>query len=111
MKRKSGTSAASILALLSAIHVYWAAGGKRFQAGTIPEVNGKAAFEPGPAMTLVVAAGLATAAAAVYRSGTVERRGRPAAAVALIFALRAIGDFRNVGFFQRERRSDRKSVG
>ena len=49
---------------LAAIHVYWALGGRQGADAAIPEVEGKPLFQPGPAVTLVVA-GLLTLASAM----------------------------------------------
>ena len=46
---------AAILAVLAAIHVYWAVGGKWGAAQVFPKLEGKPAFRPGPAPTLAVA--------------------------------------------------------
>jgi hypothetical protein len=96
---------------LAAVHVYWAAGGLRGAADAIPETEaGRPLFRPGPALTMVVAGLLASAAATMLvrvgiGSSFVPRAlGRCGAwGVALALVTRAIGDFNHVGFFKRRR--------
>jgi len=97
----------AVFVMLSALHVFWAAGGRAGGLVAIPRSAGRPLFTPGPLSTLGVAgalvvAALATAAAAGwFGHGTPLRAGRPLAyALALVFALRAVGDFRYVGFFK-----------
>ncbi|MBP2647164.1 MAG: hypothetical protein H6Q77_788 [Gemmatimonadetes bacterium] len=99
---------ASGFALLSALHLYWAAGGRAGAVAALPERNGAPLFQPGFASTLVVAGLLASAALLVLAHagrwpaavlpGWMVRLGVPVAAVALL--ARSIGDFRYVGFFK-----------
>ena len=74
--------------------------------------DSRPAFAPGPILTLLVAGALAGAAAVpLLRTGMLvapvpDRLVRMAtAALAAIFALRAVGDFRLVGFFKRRSES------
>jgi hypothetical protein len=100
-----------IFGVLSALHVYWALGGRAVSSAVVPEVGGKKTFDPGPGATLVVAALLALAALDIaLRSRWVELSFAPEALVrfgawtlAVVFGLRAVGDFRTVGFFKRVR--------
>jgi Protein of unknown function (DUF3995) len=102
---------ASAFGGLAAIHVYWAAGGLRGAVDAIPETEGGGPlFRPGPAITMVVAGLLASAAALMLlRVGigsslvprVLDRCG--AWGVALALVARAIGDFNYVGFFKRRR--------
>ena len=107
MQRILATSLMAIFVALSALHVFWAAGGRAGGAAAIPRHAGRALLSPSPLGTLAVAAALlaaalVTAAAAGWLGrGTPLRIGRPLAYVlALVFALRAVGDFRYVGFFK-----------
>lgn len=90
-------------------HVAWAFGSRK-ASGVIPEVNGKKAFDPSPAITLLVAAvlfGCALLIAAV--AGWVSLPLPPewlryaTYALAIAFFARAIGEFRLVGFFKKVR--------
>jgi len=95
------------LLILSALHVYWAAGGKSPGASVIPEVSGRRVFEPTRVTTLAVALALACAAVVVLARGGLLSLPIPAApvawacgAVGAAFLLRAMGEFRLVGFFK-----------
>ncbi|MBW2241500.1 MAG: DUF3995 domain-containing protein [Deltaproteobacteria bacterium] len=98
---------------LALLHVYWAFGGKLGLGATVPSQDGRPVFEPGAAATLAVAMALVAAAAVcALRSGWL-RLGEPSWVaslgiwvIALVFAARAVGDFRFVGFFKRVRGSD-----
>jgi uncharacterized protein DUF3995 len=99
---------ALVLALLSGLHVYWAAGGRRGTAVVIPERDGRPLLSPSRGMTLIVAALLlAGSGCLLARVGVVGRDLSPGLAewgtrlMAAAFVLRAIGDFRYVGFFKR----------
>lgn len=101
---------AAVLLSLSALHVSWAFGGRLGSGTVIPEVNGRRALNPSPAATLVVAAGLLLAAGVALSRGAViwpSLPGSPAhwgaIAFGVVFVLRAIGEFRLVGFFKRVR--------
>lgn len=97
--------------LLSAMHLYWAAGGRAGAVASLPERNGAPVFQPGVASTLAVAGLLAFAATLVLAHagrwpapalpGWMVTLGVPVAAVVLL--ARSIGDFRYVGFFKRVR--------
>ena len=105
MKREAGMAGSAILLGLAGLHVFWAAGGRALQSGTIPERDGRPLFQAGPRSTLVVAAGLAAASVAVLSAGTTNHLRKPTLVVAALFALRAMGDFRTVGFFKRRNQS------
>jgi Protein of unknown function (DUF3995) len=101
-----------IFLLLAAVHLYWAFGGQRGARDAVPEYDGKPLFRPRPGGTLVVAALLICAAAIVLsraRAGAsllsplVRRWG--AWGVAAVLILRAVGEFRFVGFFKRYRQT------
>ncbi|MGL5817383.1 MAG: DUF3995 domain-containing protein [Phycicoccus sp.] len=84
------------LAVASALHVYWAAGGRWLFDRAVPP-----GVVPGRWLTLVVAAALASFAAlvllAAWDVGPAVLRWPVAAGVAVL-TLRAIGDTRNAGF-------------
>ena len=105
-----GIIVSGVFAALAGLHLYWVAGGRWGAGVTIPEVEGRASFTPPPAATVAVAAALATAMVIVLgRIGALERLApdwmfRWATwAIALVFLLRAIGEFKLVGFFKRVR--------
>ena len=104
-----------VLLAISAIHFYWIAGGRWGLANALPEQNGTKTMKPGPISTLSVAIifgamgffylykiGQFPLADSVV-PGWLNRYGLWL--LAGIFLLRAIGDFRYVGFFKRIRNS------
>jgi hypothetical protein len=99
------------LGLLSALHLYWAAGGRTGAVAALPEREGAPIFQPGIASTLVVAGLLLSAALLVLaRAGHWPAALLPdwmvtlgAPVVALVLLARSIGDFRYIGFFKRVR--------
>jgi len=109
----TGAAAIVILLVLVAVHLYWAAGGKAGKAGAIPTAEGRPVIKPSAMGTAMVAAALCAIAALVaLRIGWLTLPGFPsdnifvriaAWLIAAVFALRAIGDFRHVGFFKRVR--------
>jgi hypothetical protein len=97
--------------LLAALHVYWAYGGRWGAAVTVPVVDGRPAFRPGRASTLVVAILLVAAGAIIaVRSNTIPGQDAAPRLVHLgawtlcaVFALRAVGNFKTFGFFKGTR--------
>src|SRR5271163_3085928 len=111
----AGAVAILILIVLAGVHVYWAAGGKAGKGAAIPTAAGRAVLRPSALGTAMVAVGLlAMAALLAVMIGWLNP---PAFAyehdlikiaawlIAAMFALRAIGDFRYVGFFKSIRDS------
>ena len=102
----------AIFAFLALVHVYWAFGGRFARVAAIPELRGSPSFVPGRMATLLVACALFGCAALVgAATGFIDV---PVQAVvirwgcfglALLLLLRAIGDFRLVGFFKTVRGS------
>ncbi len=102
--------AVALLLAIAALHIFWALGGRLGHTVAVPERNGKPAFQPGPLATFAVAVVLVIAATLIA-----ALRGWIALPlslglvrilvwlIALAFAVRAIGDFRYVGFFKRIR--------
>lgn len=105
------------LSAIALLHVYWAFGGsldsdrvipKRQAAGPVPGTQLQVpAFRPSRRITLLVAAALAAAASLVaLRAGlfapALHHCALQAAVslIALVFLVRAVGDFRLVGFFK-----------
>lgn len=99
---------AGIFSVLSGIHVYWAFGGKRGLTAAIPTKDGNPLFEAGPGGTLAVAVALLVAGGIVLgRIDVFVLASMPAWvyqwgvwAIAVLFFLRAIGEFRYAGFFK-----------
>lgn len=103
-------SLVTIFGLVGLWHVYWAFGGTLAKAGAIPEINGRPVFSPSRIGTMIVALALFGSAmlVAVVAKFTMAFLPRGPAVglsyvLALILFIRAIGDFRLVGFFKRIR--------
>jgi hypothetical protein len=111
----AGAVAIVILIVLAGVHAYWAGGGKAGKGAAIPTAGGRAMLKPSALGTAMVAFGLLTMAALL--AVTIGWVNPPAFAyehdlvkiaawlIAAVFALRAIGDFRYVGFFKSVRDS------
>jgi hypothetical protein len=97
---------------LSLMHGYWLFGGRVGLRAAIPEIDGKPVFQPSTLSTLVVAIGLALCAVVIAATAGIFRLPLSHAvlawltrALAVVLLVRAIGDFRLVGFFKRIRHS------
>lgn len=97
-----------ILVSLGLVHLYWLFGGTWGWQAALPEKNGQKVLDPKPVDTLLVAAGLIGFGLfhlhkigwlALALPSWVNQSGLWI--IASIFFLRAIGDFRYVGFFKR----------
>ena len=102
----------SAFVFLASVHVYWAFGGRIAMVAAIPELRGAPSFVPGRIATLLVASSLFSCAALVGAASGFIDAPVPAVAIqwscfglALLLLLRAIGDFRLVGFFKTVRGS------
>lgn len=108
MRSASGILLAAVFAVLSLLHIYWALGGRLASGVAVPVVEGERTFNPSLLGTMLVAIALLIAmftiigqlgllGAAIpkwiFRWGT--------CGIALIFFLRAIGEFKLVGFFKQ----------
>ena len=104
---------AAVFTVLAALHVFWAFGGSAAGSAAIPEVAGRPAFVPSRLATLAVAAALMLAALVALAQGgwlALDRWLVPAwvaraacGVLGAVFVLRAIGEFRLVGFFKSVR--------
>jgi hypothetical protein len=102
---------ATAFALLSALHIYWALGGRSGAIAALPERDGVPLFRPGLASTLVVAGLLASSALLVLAHAGrgpgvllpdwIVTLGVPV--VAVVMLARSVGDFRYIGFFKKVR--------
>ncbi|KAB2965390.1 MAG: DUF3995 domain-containing protein [Thermoanaerobaculia bacterium] len=101
---------AGVLALLAALHAYWATGGRRGWRIALPESGGRPLIQPSARDCLVVALALACAAFVVAAQGF----GTPGVVPALllraacfgvgaVLLVRAAGDRRYIGFLKRVR--------
>jgi len=97
----------AIFALIAAVHLYWAMGGRLGMGAAIPSVGGAPVLSPSAGMTVLVALALFAAAALVATTGgalplPLPRRLTDILAIllGLVMVARAIGDFRLLGFFK-----------
>ena len=104
--------AATTLSVIAGAHLYWAAGGQAGSSAAIPQANGEPLFRPGRGATVLVATGLfALAGLALWRDGLIllplpffiAKIG--AWLATLVFLVRAIGDFKYLGWSKRVRGS------
>ena len=104
-----GSGGAAVLAAVSGLHLYWAAGGRRGRHAVVPTADGRPLLAPSAVASVAVAAALAMAsglyvgATARWEPRWVYRVG--ASGAATVLAARAIGDRRHVGFLKRSRDS------
>jgi hypothetical protein len=89
---------AAVFAFLALLHFYWAARGVGANNAAIPHIDGKPAFKPSRAATMAVGLVLLATSAIVLLQVQLLIAG-----AAAVLVLRAIGDFRLVGFFKRVR--------
>jgi hypothetical protein len=98
-----------ILVALAGLHVFWVFGGRAGLEDVIPFADGEPLVRPGAAATVLVALLLFAAAAVSLWRGVLPHASPhwiPRCGIwviALIFAGRAVGDFRYVGFFKKIR--------
>ncbi|HEV2914928.1 MAG TPA: DUF3995 domain-containing protein [Pyrinomonadaceae bacterium] len=110
MRNTSGVLLAAVFVTLALLHVYWAAGGRFASGVTVPTVSGKRFFNPSPAGTILVAAAFLVAIFVILGRLGIVGKALPAwifrlgtLGIAIIFFLRAVGEFRLVGFFKQVR--------
>lgn len=99
-------SVAFIMGIASLIHFYWALGGKTGLQDAGPTLEGDTAFTPGRFITFIVACLimlLALLALLLHWSWQPVQILVPYAGclVATVLVIRAVGDFRYVGFFKK----------
>lgn len=100
-----------ILLLLAGVHMYWLTGGRKGSAAAIPSDGTKSLFQPSRLATGVVALLLAAAGLLIFVLGSIVPQAllphwliqSGGWLLAIVFVLRAIGDFRWVGFFKQRR--------
>jgi Protein of unknown function (DUF3995) len=90
-----------IFIMLSGLHFYWAFGGKYASTAVVPEISGKAVFKPSFLVTILVAFALLFAAwlsLNPYHNNILVYGNL---AIGIVMSVRAIGDFKYVGFFKK----------
>lgn len=97
-----------IFAFLSLMHFYWGVGGRWGYDAVIPELNGKPAFDPSKGVTILLAIILMLPILLIL--GKMEVIGNKLPSwlfqaglwgIGFVFLLRAIGNFKTVGFFKK----------
>jgi hypothetical protein len=98
-----------VFLFLASMHIYWALGGRWGGEAVIPaKEDATKVFTPGPLPTLIVAAGLLVAGFLVLITARLIDVRLPRFIdryalwfIAGVFMIRAIGDFKYVGFFKK----------
>jgi hypothetical protein len=108
MKNILGILLATIFAILGLFHIVWALDGRIGGTNTIPSNNGVAIFKPSIPATLAVSLALFLAMMTILVQigffgemipNWISRRAT--FGIAALFFLRAIGEFKYVGFFKK----------
>jgi len=93
---------------LAIIHIYWAFGGNLGKSAALPEIDGKPLFLPSAPLTflvsgllLICALFITVLANWVALPVTHKLTTGLGVLLAAVFAMRAIGNFKYVGFFKR----------
>jgi hypothetical protein len=105
--------AGSLLFSLGAIHIYWGFGGKWGGKAALPaRSDGKPLFQPTRFDTFAVAILLMLAAHLIFTLGSLQKGLFPSWvyvcggwAIAAVFVIRAIGEFRWLGLFKKHKGS------
>ena len=95
---------AAVLTIIAVIHLYWAAGGSWGLSVAIPSLPGKGGrrlLKPGSGGTLGVASLLLIGAAVAMGQILPAFQATLLRLMAAVFAIRAVGEFRYLGFFKR----------
>lgn len=101
--RVAALVAGGLLVVIAALHVAWALGFRGGSSVAIPSVEGRAAFRPGPGVTLAVAVAFATGAVVASQATSGGAWRWLALAGAVVCGARTIGDTRLFGLFKRVR--------
>jgi hypothetical protein len=98
-----------LFAMIAVLHIYWAVGGKGWIQSVLPTTtDGRVVMEPGYGAFVVVILGLIglsvlylSKSALIADLGIPNLHHKELLFVSLVFILRAIGDFKYVGFFKK----------
>ncbi|HWW19160.1 MAG TPA: DUF3995 domain-containing protein [Steroidobacteraceae bacterium] len=103
-------SVSLIFVVLALWHFYMASRPSQTVSGAVPSAGGKPLFVPGRVATVAVGVALLVCAALVAATGGVIPRGLPVRMLSLLsyalaagLLLRAVGEFKYLGFFKRVR--------
>jgi len=103
-----------LLTGLGLLHFYWAFGGQKGLRKAVPEIDGTPTIDPGPVAIVFVGLALLSFSALTFLLAFYDLTSIPYGSYAVyfgwllaaIFTLRAIGDFKLVGFFKRIKSSE-----
>lgn len=105
-----GILLAIVFVFLGLVHLYWAFGGRVGYSVAVPTISGRRLFNPSRISTVAVAFALFSAMLIVLGRIGVWGHGVPGSVfvsgswiLAVLFLLRAIGEFRYIGFFKQVR--------
>lgn len=104
MESAAKLALAALLSTIAAVHFYWAAGGARgihLAIPSTPGANSQPVFTPGPGGTAAVGVLLLAGAAVATGHLLPASQATLLRLMAVVFALRAVGERRYVGFFKR----------
>jgi Protein of unknown function (DUF3995) len=93
-----------IFLTIAGFHFYWAFGGKFGSQAVVPAIEGKSVFQPPVLATIIVALAMLVGA---FLSWTPNGKTDDKTliygnlAIGIVFFIRAIGDFKYVGFFKK----------
>jgi hypothetical protein len=93
-----------IFLIIAGFHFYWAFGGKFGSQAVVPAIEGKSVFQPSVLATIIVALAMLVGA---FLSWTPNDKTDDKIliygnlAIGIVFFIRAIGDFKYVGFFKK----------
>jgi hypothetical protein len=107
MRTSLALSLVLVFLALSAFHVYWAAGGLYGKPAVLARADDKNVFAPGALAMLLLGVGLAGCSALIAATAgfipsplSGHAHGSLSFALAAALMMRAIGDFKLVGFFK-----------
>ncbi|HVF90707.1 MAG TPA: DUF3995 domain-containing protein [Blastocatellia bacterium] len=113
MTKILGIFLAAVFAGLCLLHVFWASGGSFGKGATVPSVAGKRVFNPSPVGTMLVSAAFLVAMLVILGQLGIIGQAVPGwvfrwatRGIGALFLLRAIGEFRLVGFFKQVRATE-----
>lgn len=93
-----------IFIFIAGFHFYWALGGKFGSQAVIPKIEDKLVFQPPTLATILVALAMLVGAWLSWKpdmNGSVKTFIFGNLAIGLVMLIRAIGDFKYVGFFKK----------
>jgi Protein of unknown function (DUF3995) len=93
-----------IFLTIAGFHFYWAFGGKFGSQAVVPAIEGKSVFQPSALATIIVALAMLVGAFLSWKPhphSCAKTLIYGNLAIGIVFFIRAIGDFKYVGFFKK----------